>query len=313
MKDLCAAALKLWGLEGADCAFVAGRENQVFRVDSAGATFALRIKRPGYRTKAALKSELDWMAAMEAAGLAVPRPRPALSGRLIEEVEGYCVDLISWLDGTPLGITGQPLDLADAEDTFEALGAALAHIHEASDAWTLPAGFERVAWDREGLVGEAPLWGRFWDNPSLDAETCALFKTTRARADALLRAEGGGLDYGLIHADLVRENVLLAPGGLQIIDFDDGGFGYRLFDVATALLKNRDEPDYPALESALIRGYRARRPLDTRLLPLFLALRALTYVGWIVPRLGEDRGAERNARLIRQARAQCQSLAAEGF
>ena len=75
MKDVCAAALKLWGLEGADCAFVAGRENQVFRVDHSGETFALRIKRPGYRTKAELQSELDWMAAMDAAGLAVPRER----------------------------------------------------------------------------------------------------------------------------------------------------------------------------------------------------------------------------------------------
>ena len=31
---------------------------------------------------------------------------------------------------------------------------------------------------------------------------------------------------------------------MQMIDFDDGGFGYRLFDIATALLKHRDAPDF---------------------------------------------------------------------
>jgi Ser/Thr protein kinase RdoA (MazF antagonist) len=27
-----------------------------------------------------------------------------------------------------------------------------------------------------------------------------------------------------------------------LLDFDDGGFGYRLFDLATSLLKTVDEP-----------------------------------------------------------------------
>mgnify|MGYP001555216293 FL=1 len=308
MKDVCAAALKLWGLEGADCAFVAGRENQVFRVDSAGETFALRIKRPGYRTKAELQSELDWMAAMDAAGLAVPRPQAALSGRLIEEVEGYCVDLISWLDGTPLGTTGQPLELSDAEGTFETIGGQLALIHDASDAWIRPEGFERIAWDLNGLRGEAPLWGRFWENPTLDAETRALFARFRDRAMAILEAKEESFDFGLIHADFVRENVLLSDAGPQIIDFDDGGFGYRLFDVATALLKNQSELNYPDLEAALIQGYQQHRPLDTTLLPLFLAIRAMTYVGWIIPRMEEPGGKARNERFITQARRLCLTL-----
>ncbi|WP_321378401.1 phosphotransferase [Rhizobium sp.] len=91
------------------------------------------------------------------------------------------------------------------------------------------------------------------------------------------------LDYGLIHADLVRENVLVNDGRIELIDFDDGGYGFRMFDIATALFKNRTEPAYPAMRAALIDGYRRARPLPDRALatlPLFMALRSVTYIGW---------------------------------
>ena len=111
----------------------------------------------------------------------------------------------------------------------------------------------------------------------------------------------GGLDYGLIHADPVRENIMFDGTDLYLIDFDDAGFGFRLFDLATALIKNRQEPDYPDLRDAMLNGYRQERALDTSALDLFLALRAVTYVGWIVPRLEEDGGHARNKRMVSDA------------
>jgi Ser/Thr protein kinase RdoA (MazF antagonist) len=88
---------------------------------------------------------------------------------------------------------------------------------------------------------------------------------------------------------------------LHLIDFDDGGFGYRLFELATALLKYHTDPEYPVFESALIEGYSSLRTIDTTPLPLFLALRATTYVGWNISRMAEDETGARNARFIRQA------------
>ena len=95
---------------------------------------------------------------------------------------------------------------------------------------------------------------------------------TAFREQAAVAMSELSLDMGLIHADLVRENVLVNGSDLYFIDFDDGGFGYRLFDVATALLKNRAEPNYADLQTALIDGYRSLRALDTTQLDLFLAL-----------------------------------------
>ena len=85
---------------------------------------------------------------------------------------------------------------------------------------------------------------------------------------------------------------------MQMIDFDDGGFGYRLFDIATALLKHRDAPDFAALQTALIQGYTSVRPIDLSALDFFILLRATTYVGWNITRMNEDGAAGRNARFI---------------
>lgn len=305
MDDPVAQALALWGMAEARAEFVAGRENRVYRVRTEAGAFALRIRRPGYRSDAEILSELEWLAAMARAGLQVPLPRRALSGALVETVAGNAVDVIGWLDGRPMGQSGTPLALADPAAVFHRLGGELARLHAACDAWHPPEGFARARWDRDGFLGDAPLWGRFWDNPTLDAETRVVFVRFRDAARAALDGIGATQDFGLIHADPVRENVLLEGDRLRLIDFDDGGYGFRLFDLATALVKNREEPEYPEMEAALIAGYRAVRPLDTGALSLFLAIRAASYVGWIVPRLDEEGGPARNARLVGQARNIC--------
>ncbi len=303
MTDQIRTALALWGLAGATCTFVAGRENQVFRVDTDTESFALRRKRPGYRTFAELASELDWLAAMGRAGLYVPLPCPSRNGAILERCDGHYVDLLTWLDGDPIGHSREPLVLPDAPATFKALGQEMAKLHIACDRWTPPDDFVRCRWDQDGLLGDTPVWGRFWENPTLTPQTRIMLQDFRAQAARDLA--GRELDQGLIHADLVRENVLVSDGALNLIDFDDGGYGYRLFDVATALLKNRHEPNYDLLKDALLNGYASIRPLNTTLLDLFLALRAATYVGWIVPRMSEEGAQERNHRFIADATQLC--------
>ncbi|WP_341890003.1 phosphotransferase [Variovorax sp. YR752] len=305
MTDTVRQALALWGFDDAECSFVAGRENRVYRVRTGEGRFALRLRRPGYRSEAELLSEALWLEAMDRAALQVPRPRRSLGGALLEKVGAHHVDMVGWLSGQPLGRSGDRLQVADAPAVFRRLGREMARLHAACDVWQRPAGFARCAWNAEGLLGEAPLWGRFWDNPTLDAETRSLFTRFRREARLDLEACAATLDHGLIHADLVRENVLVDGSLIRMLDFDDGGFGFRLFDLATVLLKNLAEPHYADLEAALRQGYASLRPLDDRKLGLFMALRAVTYVGWIVPRMDEDGSCARNERFIAHARQLC--------
>ena len=144
----------------------------------------------------------------------------------------------------------------------------------------------------------------------LPAEDRAYLTALREALAARLAAIAPGLDYGLIHADIVRENIFVRKDAVAFIDFDDCGFGFRLFDLATTLLRNRREPSYPALREALLSGYAAARPqarAELEHLPLFLLLRALTYIGWAAGRPDLPDNAGRLQRYVADAR----SLAAE--
>lgn len=302
MSGVVESALGLWGLQDATWRLIAARENQVFKIEHEGSSFALRLHRDGYRSDAELRSELQWMGALAQGGLSVPAPILSHSGDELHVVEGTQVDLLSWLDGMPVGETGKDLNVPDRQGLFRALGRDMARLHDISDTWVPPEDFERCRWDREGLVGETPLWDRFWDNPTLNAVDKRLFEKLRSVADAELSGLEPTLDFGLIHADLVRENILIGPDGLQLIDFDDSGYGFRLFDIATALIKNLGEDDYPQLQAALLEGYRSIRQIDTSALDLFMLLRSATYVGWIITRMDEQGASARNQRFIQTTR-----------
>ena len=298
---LAAKALPLWGLDGAKIALIAARENRVYRVDHPTGSFAMRLHRQEYRTNDQLKSELDWMAWVAQSGLSVPTPQVSLDGSHLQAVDGVQIDLLSWLTGATLEMSLPQMDKATRPRLFQNLGRDIAKLHDASDAWPGAAASVRPAWNVDGLLGETPLWGRFWDNPGLTTQQRDLFSTFRAKARSDLETLAASLDYGLIHADLVPANVMWQGSMLHFIDFDDGGFGFRSFEVATALLKHRTLPDFEALKLALIAGYQTHRQLDTRNLDLFLALRAMTYVGWNISRAQEDKTGARNARFIGQA------------
>lgn len=295
------SAALLWGFDPDGVTLAARRENAVYRVTDPRGQFALRLHRPGYRSEAELRSELQWMAALAAGGMAVPRPIPLPDGGLTAEVDGKLVDVLTWLPGQMLGAGGAIEGVADRPALAHRLGRVLAQLHDLSDAWTPPPGFTRPAWDRAGLLGDDPLWGRFWEHPDLGDAERALFETARNRAASDLAAQERDLDYGLIHADAITENIMRDGEALYLIDFDDGGWGFRDFELATFLMRQLGAPDYADIRAALVEGYSIRRRVDDRTLDLFLLLRALTYPGWIIPRLAEPGGAERSARAIATA------------
>jgi Ser/Thr protein kinase RdoA (MazF antagonist) len=298
---LLQAALAHWGFADAQPRLIAQRENAVYRVETPDGPVALRLHRPGLRSEAELWSELQWMKMLARNRLMVPAPITASDGSLLLTMNGTMIDVLTWLDGTPMGRDGALSDLPDPAAGFAALGQIMARMHDLADDWTLPPGFRRPAWDGAGLVGDAPLWGRFWENPELSAAQALLLIRARDYARGAFDRVYAKVDYGLIHADLVPENVLLHGDGLRVIDFDDGGFGYRLFDLATAA--NRAERADPtgSLRDALVKSYRTHRPVDPAALALFQALRSFTYVGWIVPRMDEAGAGPRCARFIADA------------
>jgi Ser/Thr protein kinase RdoA (MazF antagonist) len=275
-----------------------------------GERAALRLHRPGYQSQGAIRSELWWMAQLAEAGVPVPRPVPTRDGALVAEVDGRAASVVSWVEGAQIGDGATPLedDAQAVAARYRALGALIAAMHDATDALALPPHFERFSWNRDAYVGNDPLWGRFWENPALTSEEAELLRAARVEADDVLaRHEAEGADFGLIHADVLRENVLTHEGRLSLIDFDDSGFGFRAYDLATAEVQGLEDPMNAVASLALHEGYRAARRADAPPLgdvTLFVALRTFASCGWIVTRAAPDDPRQRfyADRAVRAAR-----------
>lgn len=314
LLELAHTSLRHWDLEGSELSLVKYRENAVYQVTAKdGVRYALRIHRHGYHTDAALRSELQWMSALLASGIAVPEVLPATDGRqLVSEstgaiVEPRNIDLFAWINGKPLGSDSEGLgdNAARVAELYTDLGRSAAELHNQSSRWVLPEGFERHAWDHDGLVGEEPFWGRFWELELLNESQRQLLEKVRDRISfELSRFDRSPQRYSLIHADFVPENLMVDNGNLRLIDFDDAGFGWHLFELATALYFIQEEECYPVAKQALIDGYRQKRTLtdeDLDRLELFLTARGCTYLGWIRSRQETDTARELAPDLIRRA------------
>ncbi|MFP5479158.1 MAG: phosphotransferase enzyme family protein [Alphaproteobacteria bacterium] len=272
------SAAARWG--GQILRLIRDRENHVYEMSTPHGRAALRLHREGYQAAEAIRSELWWCAELAKAGLPVPAALPSATGELLVDLpDGRHASAIAWMEGEALGEAAKPnpRPLAQVLELYRALGSLLARVHAATDRLTLPTDFTRPRWDLEGLVGDAPLWGRFWEHPEASPDQRAML--IRAR-DALRERLGG--EIGLIHADVLRENVLVNGRSVSLIDFDDSGFGFRLHDLGTALVQTVEHPEHPQLRDALMAGYGTS---DAEMVEAFTLARTLASVGWTMPRL----------------------------
>ena len=283
IETLAQEAAQHWG--GQSPRLIRNRENAVFEITLPTGPAALRLHRMGYQSDAAIWSELWWCAALAAEGVAVPAALPNLQGDLLVTLSnGRKASVISWVKGEALGIAGEPFDLPLPVllDRHRALGRLVAEFHVATAQLTLPEAFTRPRWDIPGLVGEAPFWGRFWEHPEATPDQ----RATLIRARVFLRERL--TDHALIapivpiHADVLRENVLVNDHSLSLIDFDDSGWGFALYDLGTVLSQNLYEPAYPEIRDALMEGYGTS---DRAMVEIFTLARTCASVGWTMPRL----------------------------
>lgn len=291
-----------WGLDAQSVKLLAERENRIFIATYQRGHCVIRLHRAGYRNTDQIRSELQMMQAAQMAGCRVPEAIPTLSGDLLAGVDDAYATAIGWVDGKTRSIDdlGQRSE-AEIAAYFRSLGAELANLHNVYDHWQTPDEFSRDAWDAAGLVSAEPLWGAFWENSDLTQSERKQLEHLRHALQADLASIGPSLDFGLIHADAVADNVIQNGDDITLIDFDDAGFGYRLFDLATVLIKWVDHPQYAFVMRELFAGYRTKRDLNDDHMLMMLTLRAVTYVGWIMSRRDLPNTAERSRRFITTA------------
>jgi Ser/Thr protein kinase RdoA (MazF antagonist) len=261
-------------------------ENRTYRVEDPanGLSAALRVHRLGYHDIAEIESELAWIDALrEGDVVETLRVVSAADGRKVVTVstpelhEPRHVALFEWVDGVP----PQTDDVA----SFHRLGALSARMHRHARDWTPPRGFTRFAWDYDTTLGPRGRWGRWQDGLGIGPDECDLLGRVDRAIRARLQEYGKGADrFGLAHADLRLANLLIEGDRTVVLDFDDCGRTWFLYDWGTAVSFIEDDPHVPELQAAWVDGYRSVAPLsvaEERLLPTFTMLRRLLLVAWI--------------------------------
>lgn len=281
------------------------RENAVYGITTGdGRRAALRLHRPSYHSDAALRSELQWMVALGAHGVPTTRAIATPGGDWLVNVpvpgegEQVPVDFLEWVEGQPIGSAEDcSFEGEEAiESMYAEIGRLAAAMHEHSAGWPRPPGFTRQSWNLEGCLGPQALWGHYSALEGLSAVELQLF----ARAVGVVRERLGafgeaGDRYGLVHGDLVPDNVMQGPGGLVVLDFDDCGFGWYLWEFTTALFWHIGQGSFGAAWRGYLRGYRSLRDLpeaQLELMPAMFMMRALVYMGWMHTRRETETAAQ---------------------
>lgn len=270
----------------AELTFIRHGENATFRVDDSERSFALRLARPGYHTAAGIRSEIAWMDALHAAGINTPRPVRGRNGEVVQDIaiegRGHIAVAFEWVDGVPL-------PEATATDPWIQLGRIMARIHDHGRQWSPPAGFERPAWDAQALVGARPRWGTPCPAGAWSDTDRRLLLAARDAVRHRLSRFGTSADrFGLLHADLGFENVLVTNDGTAVvIDFDDCGPSWYLYEFASVLYPLENDNRFRDYFAALVAGYRGSAELTDDVLaelPTFLMCRRLATLGWMFSR-----------------------------
>jgi Ser/Thr protein kinase RdoA (MazF antagonist) len=281
--------------------------NAVFEVSGDGVRLALRIHRVGYRSIDHVRSELHVLEvvadALDGSSVAVPRAMPTVHGDLIARVgegsEALDCDLLTWINGRVLrhrcGLGVRSAFL---------LGEGLGRLHEATQHLVESDHFDLPRWDAETMFSEASPFQPGSMEAFLAPPAWDLFQEVTQRTRAVFD-QLGREQWGIIHNDFILGNCHFerdrAGWKLGILDFDDLGWGYLLYDLAPLLGNLFDWPDaYIRLRRAFLDGYRSRRPLSDELeqhLPVLMAARHAATLTWLA---GKQRRGETDVPIPQQ-------------
>jgi Ser/Thr protein kinase RdoA (MazF antagonist) len=260
-------------------------ENWTFRVtDTVGpAPIVLRVYRPGVKSQDEIRSELAWMSALrDDEDLPVPEVmRTHEEDQLVTLRRGtqsiYCA-AFGWVPGR------EPPE-TELSRWFPRLGELTARMHRHARCWTRPRWFSRMRWDAQTTLGPKGHWGPWSASVHDPEERCQLAQLEEVVTERLIRFGVSPDRFGLVHADLRLANVLVDGDQLTILDFDDCGDSWYLYDLAATLTFNEGRPDVDELIAAWADAYRSVEPLsvaDEAEIMTFLMLRRLmlsAYVG----------------------------------
>ncbi|MFC5803206.1 phosphotransferase enzyme family protein [Streptomyces formicae] len=262
-------------------------DNAVYLVEGDGARHVLRMSVHEGRSPQEQASELAWMDSL-ISGKAViaPKPVPTRSTGMVTSLtlprwpEPVTSVVFEWIPGR-----SSPASLSAS--AAEQLGRITANLHGHAMRYRPAVDFVRPDWGyAEIFEGGAALTDPVACDRLSTTEEALLLHVCRTVRERL--PERTHHEWGLIHADLHRGNLVATPNDdVAVIDFDDCGYGYYMLDVATVLssfLRTCDPEEYPKFAERYVHGYRSVRefPPSMERLSEFLVMRDMIILNFVM-------------------------------
>jgi len=310
MQQAIAAALPQWGLSPrATASLLNISENATWRLDDpeAEAPLILRVHRVGYHTEPEIRSELAWIEALRTSGsVSTAAIHPTRTGdpvATLRSPSGLPVRhavAFRYLQGR------EPDPGASLVPWFHTLGAITARLHHHAATWPRPTTFARKRWNFDAMLGPVKLWGPWQSGLGLTPDGQTIIARAVAEIQRRTQAYGHAPDrFGLVHADMRLANLLVHGQQMHVIDFDDCGLSWLLYDFAASITLLEHDPIVPDLQSAWLDGYRTIRPLPPdheTILPTLIMARRILVMAWMASHaetpMAREAGAEYTANTV---------------
>ncbi len=291
LRGVAKLALKQYKIKYDKLIFIHHGENATFRVVTSKGKYLLRLHRPRYHSNQAITEELRWIEHLrQNKGYQIQEPQRTKKNELITEVMfgdiERRVSLMSWIDGR---IVGHKYD----NDHLKAMGSLLSSLHKDGGAFKCR---HRKYWDREGLLGKKSLFG-YYDQlkPEYSQKNFEILTEIHKQLNAKIRKyEHKKRNVkGFIHADLHFYNVVWSKYQVTPIDFDDCGYGFYMFDLATTLSSALNRYDKPTAKQkklifeTLVNEYLKTKNLsedDIEMIKVFIIVRDFEMLNWLYNR-----------------------------
>jgi amicoumacin kinase len=259
----------------APIAFVRNFANAVYRL---GDAHYLRLTAESHRSEAQIRSELELLRAVDAAGIRASQPVATRDGELVHAAElagvGYCAVLFEQAPGRPFDARS---DFRD-EALLRHIGQTMGELHRALRDFAPSPGFTRFDWREDR-------WRAFPECvPRSEAEAWAAHDRLMAWIESLPAGPAGAADdggaFGFVHGDFTLMNFRVEQGRIGLFDFDACCAHFHAYELATFLHVFGPLPQDARrrVYDAVLDGYSRARPVGVELLrqiPRFGQLRLL--------------------------------------
>lgn len=175
---------------------------------------------------------------------------------------------------------------------YQMVGSIMAKMHVQSLHWKKPDFYHRISWDFDGTFGRK---NNFYDTTYADpkwlsARDIEVLNQARETIRCRLALYGEGRQrYGMIHSDLRTANLLFDGKTMTVLDFDDCGMGWYMYDIAGAVALMEHRPDLSEIVNEILKGYENIRPLeeaDKEEIPTFIMMRRIGMLQSLICRIG---------------------------